>query len=176
MDSGTAARTSVPAEVDELWERRAELTPEDADVRKLITGAVDLIDAGEVRVAWIDAETDKVLVDERAKRAILLAFRVMPMVASQVGDFRYHDRVPLTSHLDGVRIRSGRHRAVGCLCRARRRAHALIREYRGVRGLGHDGGYLGDGRLSVRRSARMSIFPAESASAGCSSRPTRYLS
>ena len=45
--------------------------------------------------------------DERAKRAILLAFRLMPMVRTQVGDFRYHDRVPLTSHLDGVRAVPG---------------------------------------------------------------------
>jgi 2,3,4,5-tetrahydropyridine-2-carboxylate N-succinyltransferase len=46
-------------------------------------------------------------VDERAKRAILLAFRLMPMVESHVGDFRYHDRVPLTSRLDGVRAVAG---------------------------------------------------------------------
>lgn len=115
MDNGSAApatgpagiATKVPAQVDELWERRTELTPEDADARKLIIAAVDLIDSGEARVAWIDRRTDKVLVDERAKRAILLAFRVMPMVASQVGEFRYHDRVPLTSHLEGVRSVAG---------------------------------------------------------------------
>ena len=34
----------------------------------------------------------------------------MPMVRTQVGDFRYHDRVPLTSHLDG-RPRGGRARS-----------------------------------------------------------------
>ncbi|HET9898300.1 MAG TPA: 2,3,4,5-tetrahydropyridine-2,6-dicarboxylate N-succinyltransferase [Streptosporangiaceae bacterium] len=117
MDNGSTApappgapaapASKVPAEVDELWARRAELTPADADARKLITGAVDLIDSGEARVAWIDRQTDKVLVDERVKRAILLAFRVMPMVASSVGDFRYHDRVPLTSNLDGVRSVAG---------------------------------------------------------------------
>jgi 2,3,4,5-tetrahydropyridine-2,6-dicarboxylate N-succinyltransferase len=49
----------------------------------------------------------EVMVDERAKRAILLAFRVLPMVESQVGDFRYHDRVPLTTRLDGVRAVAG---------------------------------------------------------------------
>ncbi len=58
-------------------------------------------------MAWIDASTDQVLVDERAKRAILLAFRVMPMEESSVGEFRYHDRVPLTSHLEGVRAVAG---------------------------------------------------------------------
>jgi 2,3,4,5-tetrahydropyridine-2-carboxylate N-succinyltransferase len=99
--------SALPAQIDELWEHRAELSAADTEAAKVITGAVDQIDAGEVRVARIDAETDKVVVDERAKRAILLAFRVMPMVQSQVGDFRYHDRVPLTSHLDGVRTVAG---------------------------------------------------------------------
>jgi 2,3,4,5-tetrahydropyridine-2-carboxylate N-succinyltransferase len=106
MDTPSVA-SKIPAQIDELWENRAGLTPADSDARNLITAAVDLIDAGEVRVARIDAQTDNVLVDERAKRAILLAFRVLPMEQSQVGDFRYHDRVPLTSHLEGVRAVAG---------------------------------------------------------------------
>jgi hypothetical protein len=32
----------------------------------------------------------------------------MPMVRSQVGDFRYYDRIPLTSHPDDVRAVAGR--------------------------------------------------------------------
>ncbi|HEY3905721.1 MAG TPA: 2,3,4,5-tetrahydropyridine-2,6-dicarboxylate N-succinyltransferase [Streptosporangiaceae bacterium] len=99
--------SSLPAEIDELWENRSGLTPEDAAARKLITAAVDLIDTGAVRVARIDPRTDQVVVDDRAKRAILLAFRAMPMEESQVGEFRYHDRVPLTSHLEGVRAVAG---------------------------------------------------------------------
>ena len=93
----------LPAEIDELWENRGGLTPEDAAARKLITAAVDLIKTTPVRCAWPGSTpgTDQVVVDDRAKRAILLAFRVMPMEASQVGEFRYHDRVPLTSHLEG---------------------------------------------------------------------------
>ena len=100
-------RSGLPAEVDELWERRAELSPDDTEAAKVITAAVDLVDSGQVRVARVVAESDQVVVDERAKRAILLAFRVLPMVRSQVGDFLYHDRVPLTSHLDGVRTVAG---------------------------------------------------------------------
>jgi 2,3,4,5-tetrahydropyridine-2,6-dicarboxylate N-succinyltransferase len=99
--------SALTAEIDELWVDRAALTPQDSAARDVITAAVDRIDAGEVRVAWLDHQTDQVRVDERAKRAILLAFRVMPMEQSQVGDFRYHDRVPLTSHLDGVRVVAG---------------------------------------------------------------------
>jgi 2,3,4,5-tetrahydropyridine-2,6-dicarboxylate N-succinyltransferase len=97
----------LPAGIDELWERRADLGPRDIKAQDLVIAAVDRIDAGECRVAWLDASTGAVVVDERAKRAILLAFRLLPMVQSQVGDFRYHDRVPLTTRLDGVRAVPG---------------------------------------------------------------------
>ena len=97
----------LPAIIDELWEHRTELSPADEQARAAVVGAVDAIDAGEARVAVIDPATDEVVVDERAKRAILLAFRVLPMARSQVGDFRYDDRVPLTTRLDGVRALPG---------------------------------------------------------------------
>ena len=100
-------KSPLPAVIDELWERRAELSPEDAAARAEIVAAVDQIDMGTARVAFVDAETDQVVVDERAKRAILLAFKVLPMAQSQVGDFRYHDRVPLKTRLDGVRVVPG---------------------------------------------------------------------
>jgi 2,3,4,5-tetrahydropyridine-2,6-dicarboxylate N-succinyltransferase len=101
------ANSPLPTDIDELWARRADLTPSDSAARQAIVAAVDLIDAGQVRVAWADPQTDQVVVDERAKRAILLAFRVLPMERSQVGEFRYHDRVPLTTRLDGVRVVAG---------------------------------------------------------------------
>jgi 2,3,4,5-tetrahydropyridine-2-carboxylate N-succinyltransferase len=97
----------LPAAIDELWERRDGLGPQDARARGVVVAAVDSIDAGHARVAWPDPATGEIVVDERARRAILLAFRLLPMVASQVGDFRYHDRVPLTRHLDGVRAVAG---------------------------------------------------------------------
>jgi len=104
----------LPAAVDELWEQRDELTPSDAKAREVVVSAVDAIDAGQARVAWVDPESDAVLVDERAKRAILLAFRVLPMSRSQVGDFRYEDRVPLKTRLDGVRVLPGAIARWGC--------------------------------------------------------------
>jgi 2,3,4,5-tetrahydropyridine-2-carboxylate N-succinyltransferase len=100
-------RSPLSAQIDELWERRAELVPDDVAAREIVTAAVDALDTGAARVAWPDPDTGEIVVDERAKRAILLAFRLMPMVRTQVGDFRYHDRVPLTSHLDGVRAVAG---------------------------------------------------------------------
>ena len=91
--------------VDELWERRADLSPADEDARKVVIEAVDLLDDGSVRVATV-AE-DRVLVDERAKRAILLAFKVLPMTESAAGNFRYADRLPVKTRFDGVRVVPG---------------------------------------------------------------------
>src|SRR5690348_17710465 len=100
------SRSPLPAGVDELWDRRAELGPDDAAARAVVTAAVDALDAGEARVAWPDP-AGGISVDERAKRAILLAFRLLPMEPSGAGDFRYHDRVPLKTRLDGVRVVPG---------------------------------------------------------------------
>jgi 2,3,4,5-tetrahydropyridine-2,6-dicarboxylate N-succinyltransferase len=100
-------KSPLPAVIDELWAQRASLTAEDSAARAEIVAAVDAVDAGTARVAFVDAETDEIVVDERAKRAILLAFKVLPMAQSQVGDFRYHDRVPLKTRLDGVRVVPG---------------------------------------------------------------------
>ena len=97
----------LPAEIDELWDQRAELTPANVKAGDIVVAAVDMLDAGQARVAWPDPDSGDIVVDERAKHAILLAFRLMPMVQSQVGDFRYHDRVPLTTRLDGVRAVAG---------------------------------------------------------------------
>ena len=91
--------------VDELWERRADLTPADEDARKQVVAAVDLLDTGVARVAQL--VDDRVVVDERAKRAILLSFKVLPMVEGANAGFYVHDRVPLKSTFDGVRVVAG---------------------------------------------------------------------
>jgi 2,3,4,5-tetrahydropyridine-2-carboxylate N-succinyltransferase len=63
-----------------------------------------------------------VVVDERAKRSILLAFKTFPMGDSSAGDFHYRDRMPLKTRLDGVRtvpgsiVRFGAYLAPGVVC------------------------------------------------------------
>ena len=73
--SEAAVASPLPAVIDELWERRTELSPADEQARAEVVGAVDAIDAGQARVAVVDPATDEVVVDERAKRAILLVGR-----------------------------------------------------------------------------------------------------
>ena len=92
--------------IDELWERRADLSPNDEDARKAVVAAVDQLDSGEARVATVD-QNDDVAVDERAKRAILLSFKVLDMAESAAGDFRYNDRMPLKTSFPGVRVVPG---------------------------------------------------------------------
>lgn len=92
--------------IDELWERRAELHPGDEAARTAVIAAIDLLDQGRARVARVDG-SGAVEVDERAKRAILLAFTVLPMTDSAAGDFHYADRVPLKTSYDGVRVVPG---------------------------------------------------------------------
>ncbi|HXR42400.1 MAG TPA: 2,3,4,5-tetrahydropyridine-2,6-dicarboxylate N-succinyltransferase, partial [Acidothermaceae bacterium] len=99
--------STLPAEIDALWERRADLNPNDEQARSLVTAAIDELDAGKARVAFVDPATDEVVVDERAKRAILLSFKVLGMRESSAGDFHYHDRMPLKTRLDGVRVVPG---------------------------------------------------------------------
>jgi len=97
----------LPAEIDALWERRADLSPADTTAAAVVIEAVDLLDAGKARVAWVEPSSDAVVVDERAKRAILLSFKVLAMHESSAGDFLYHDRMPLKTRFDGVRVVPG---------------------------------------------------------------------
>src|SRR3954452_25603726 len=128
--------SAIDPVIDELWERRADLTPDDQDARKLVVAAVDQLDAGEARIATV--EGDDVVVDERAKRAILLAFKVLPMASTSAGDFRYEDRVPLKTRFDGVRVvpgavvRWGSHMEPGVV---------LMPSYTNI------GGYVGSGSM-----------------------------
>jgi 2,3,4,5-tetrahydropyridine-2-carboxylate N-succinyltransferase len=100
------ADSPIDPAIDELWAAREGFSPDDSAAHALVVDAVDQLDSGEARVAAVGAD-GAVTVDERAKRAILLAFKVLPMLSSSAGDFRYHDRVPLKTRLHGVRVVPG---------------------------------------------------------------------
>jgi 2,3,4,5-tetrahydropyridine-2-carboxylate N-succinyltransferase len=107
VTAAAGAASPLSPRIEELWEQRATLAPDDSAARAEVVTAIDKIDSGEARVARVEPGTGEVVVDERAKRAILLAFRLLPMARSQVGDFHYHDRVPLKTRFEGVRIVPG---------------------------------------------------------------------
>ncbi|WP_131745436.1 2,3,4,5-tetrahydropyridine-2,6-dicarboxylate N-succinyltransferase [Frankia sp. Cppng1_Ct_nod] len=130
--------SAIDPVVDLLWERPdVSEAPDGRGLHDVVVEAINLLDAGKARVAQVTDSGD-VVVDERAKRAILLAFRVLRMVESSAGDFRYHDRVPLKTSFDGVRVvpgaivRWGAHIEPGAV---------LMPSYTNI------GGYVGTGTL-----------------------------
>jgi 2,3,4,5-tetrahydropyridine-2-carboxylate N-succinyltransferase len=98
----------LPANIDELWERRDELGPGDSDALATVRLAVDLLDSGEARVAEV-AGDGEVIVHQWLKRAILLLFRLSAMETVELGPFEYADRIPLKHRFAaaGVRVVPG---------------------------------------------------------------------
>jgi len=98
----------LQASIDELWERRGELSPDDTDAAKVVEGAIALLDSGEARVAEIGA-TGETVVHEWLKRAILLFFTVRGMETIKDGPFEYADKLPLKRDFAaaGVRVVPG---------------------------------------------------------------------
>ncbi len=78
-----------------------------ADARSVVHDAISLLDRGEVRVAEI--VDDEVVVNEWAKQAILMWFRVNDMAAIEAGPFEYVDKLPLKHGYEaaGVRVVPG---------------------------------------------------------------------
>jgi 2,3,4,5-tetrahydropyridine-2-carboxylate N-succinyltransferase len=85
----------LQASMEELWERRGELSPADADAAALVTEAVELLDSGQARVAEVDPATGEVVVHEWLKKSVLLFFSVRGMERVEVGPFEYADKLPL---------------------------------------------------------------------------------
>ncbi len=103
---------SLPDQITELWERRDQLSPADTDAFEVVRQAIDLLDSGEVRVADVTgdgvADAD-VTVNEWAKLAILLLFRLTAMETTELGPFEYADKIPLKRdyQASGVRVVPG---------------------------------------------------------------------
>ena len=85
----------LQAQIDELWDRRTELTPDDHDALAVVREAVALLDCGEARVAELDAGTGEVVVNAWLKQAILLLFRLSALETMELGPFEFADRIPL---------------------------------------------------------------------------------
>jgi 2,3,4,5-tetrahydropyridine-2-carboxylate N-succinyltransferase len=91
----------------DLWDNRASLDPADKAAKQTIREAVDLLDAGEVRVAEI--VDGVVVVHTWLKQAILLLFRISKIKTVELGPFEYADKLPLKTGFKkaGVRVVPG---------------------------------------------------------------------
>jgi 2,3,4,5-tetrahydropyridine-2,6-dicarboxylate N-succinyltransferase len=90
----------VAGEIDRLW----EATPEEAAAGlPAVEEAVGLLDRGEARVA--EPGENGWVVNEWAKKAILLLFRLREMSPVEAGPFEYLDKIPLKRDWDGSGVR-----------------------------------------------------------------------
>jgi 2,3,4,5-tetrahydropyridine-2,6-dicarboxylate N-succinyltransferase len=98
----------LQATVADLWDRRADLNPGDAEAVSAVHEAIGLLDRGEARIAEIDG-AGAVVVHEWLKQAILLLFKLSSMETVEVGPFEYHDKIPLKRGFAaaGVRVVPG---------------------------------------------------------------------
>jgi 2,3,4,5-tetrahydropyridine-2,6-dicarboxylate N-succinyltransferase len=99
----------LQASIDELWERRGELSPKDTDAARVVEEAIGLLDSGEARVAEPGVRPGETVVHEWLKRAILLFFTVRGMETISDGPFEYADKLPLKHDFAkaGVRVVPG---------------------------------------------------------------------
>jgi 2,3,4,5-tetrahydropyridine-2,6-dicarboxylate N-succinyltransferase len=98
----------LQATIEDLWERRAELSPDDEDARRWVVEAVTLLDSGEARVAEWGADGTP-FVHQWLKQAILLYFKFSRMETIELGPFEYADKIPLKHDFEsaGVRVVPG---------------------------------------------------------------------
>ena len=82
----------LQAIIEELWERRSELSPQSpADTIAAINQVVGMLDSGALRVAEkIDGDW---VTHQWAKKAVLLSFRVRDNRVQEAGDIRFFDKV-----------------------------------------------------------------------------------
>jgi 2,3,4,5-tetrahydropyridine-2-carboxylate N-succinyltransferase len=88
--------SQLEATIDQAWEARADITPATkGEVREAVEQALDLMEAGELRVAERH-ERGHWVVNEWAKKAVLLSFRLNDMtpVSGGPGGATWWDKVP----------------------------------------------------------------------------------
>lgn len=91
-------------QIDELWDRRADLNRGDTAVAEPITAAIAMLDDGSARVA--EVVDDEVVVHQWLKRAVLLYFAITPNVTIDLDPFEYVDKVPLKQGYQAAGVRA----------------------------------------------------------------------
>ncbi|MBT9521375.1 MAG: 2,3,4,5-tetrahydropyridine-2,6-dicarboxylate N-succinyltransferase [Dechloromonas sp.] len=82
----------LQAIIEELWERRTELSPQSpADTVAAINQVVGMLDSGTLRVA--EKINGDWVTHQWAKKAVLLSFRVRDNRVQESGDVRFYDKV-----------------------------------------------------------------------------------
>ena len=81
--------------IDDAFERRDTITPNSVDpiVREAVLQTIDMLDAGQIRVA--EKIAGEWVVHQWVKKAVLLYFRINDNAALQGAGTQYYDKVPL---------------------------------------------------------------------------------
>jgi len=82
---------TLQATIDELWEKRTELTTQSTDAIKIIESVIADLDAGKLRVA--EKVNGEWTVNQWAKKAVLLSFRTRDNRIQKAGDINFYDKV-----------------------------------------------------------------------------------
>ena len=88
--------------INEAYDKRTLL--EEKQYREAVLEAIELLDKGKIRVA--EKKENEWVVNEAAKKAVLLYFGIAQMHTEEVGPFEFYDKIPLKKHykLAGVRV------------------------------------------------------------------------
>ncbi|CAM1354509.1 2,3,4,5-tetrahydropyridine-2,6-dicarboxylate N-succinyltransferase [Tenacibaculum insulae] len=94
--------TELQSIIEKAWDNR-DLLKEETTINT-IRKVVDLLDAGELRVA--EPTTDGWQVNEWVKKAVVLYFPIQKMETLEAGIFEYHDKIPLKKNFAerGIRV------------------------------------------------------------------------
>jgi 2,3,4,5-tetrahydropyridine-2,6-dicarboxylate N-succinyltransferase len=93
----TVDRADLAERIERSW------TEPDRLDAAAVEEAISLLDRGQLRVA--EPEGDGWTVNQWAKKAVLLFFRVRDLATTEVGPFEYHDRLPLKSGYEAAGVR-----------------------------------------------------------------------
>jgi 2,3,4,5-tetrahydropyridine-2-carboxylate N-succinyltransferase len=95
MTAAGGSHEALKATIERAWEERAQLTPRSAsdELHEAVDRTLAALDAGTLRVAQKDAGGWRV--NEWAKKAVLLSFRLSDNSPMQAGSLGFYDKVPL---------------------------------------------------------------------------------
>lgn len=88
--------------IDAAWEDRALL--KDEKYAEAIRATIAELDAGRIRIARPD-DNGSWIVNESAKKAVLLYFALQANTTTTVGPFEYRDKIPLKTGLENLGVR-----------------------------------------------------------------------
>jgi 2,3,4,5-tetrahydropyridine-2-carboxylate N-succinyltransferase len=87
--------------IEKAWENRELI--DDPLLRKSVERTITLLDKGEIRVSEI--KEGKWVVNQWIKKAVILYFPLRDMRLTEVGPFQFHDKIPLKSGYDELKVR-----------------------------------------------------------------------